>query len=142
MNSESHRVPDSQDSTERISSEPHMSYSSQILQRSVFLLKRISHRIAFTVNFYGFRFNFNVLTASERLNQFTSDSKTGSCGYLLENIFADNISLGDDLNIIYRGAVIKSNEFNLLVTALSSHPTFGKNILTRLHLEQLLDFSP
>lgn len=93
-------------------------------------LKRISHRIAFTIDFYGFSLEFHVLAASDGLHELASYCKAGSCCDFLEKVLAEMFCFGYYLYIINRGAVIKCYELDLFVTSFGPYPTFGKNILS------------
>ena len=142
VDSESHGVPYSQDCSESIGPQSHVGYCPEIFQRSVFLLERVSHRVALAVDFDAFSLDFHVLSASEGLYQLSSYTETCTRGDFLHQVLIEEFSLGYNLDIIDRRTVVKCYEFYLFVSSLGPYPTFGKYLLTWLHFQQILDFRP
>ena len=142
MDSESHGISDTENRSECVCTESHVCHSSQIFQRCVFLLERIFHRIALTVDFDGVSLDLHMLSASDGFYEMSFYAETGSGGDSLEQIFTELLGFSHYLDIIDSGAIVKCYEFYLFISSFGPYPTFGKHLLSRLHIQQLFDFSP
>ena len=82
VDGEGHLVPDPQNCSEGICTHPHMCDGAQIYERSVLLLERVAHRVAFSIYLNGVGLDLHGLTAAYRLYQIAGDSYAGACGNL------------------------------------------------------------
>ena len=95
-----------------------MSDFAEELKGMSLLLKRIGIRISLAVKLNFLRLNLNGLTAAKRSDKFACHSDARASRNPLEKVFVKSREIYDNLNIIYRGPVVKSDEVDFLVSSL------------------------
>ena len=137
MDGEGHCVADPEDCSECVGAEPHMGNRTEVLEGSILLLERETHRIALAVDLDLRSLDLNGLTASDRLHEITGHGKAGSGRDPLEEFLIKKTCVSDYLYVVDRRSIVQGYELNLLVSSLGPHPTFGKDFLTWLALQQV-----
>ena len=135
-----HLVAHTVDCSECVGSWAKMCYSSEELERSVLLLKRVANRVALSVNLDSGCLDLSCLAASHRLYKLTPYGDACSGCHLCKHGLVLRSLVDYNLYIIDSRTVIKCDERHILVASLGPYPSFGKNVHTCLTLEQVLHF--
>ena len=137
---EGHLAAQAEHRTEGVGAGAHMCHRPEVLERSVFLLQGIAHRVAFAIDGYLRGADFHGLAAAHGFDQIAPDAYTGAGTDLCEHRFHLRILVHHYLYVLDGGAVVEGDECYFFVASLSPYPTFGKDLFACLHIQQVLHF--
>ena len=137
MDSERHCVADPQNSSEGVGPWTHVGYRTEILQGSVLLLERVSHRVAFAQNLDFLCLDLHGLSAADRLHQHTFDREARSGCHLGDKALVEIGHVGHHLDIMDSRSIVEGDELDLFVSSLSPYPTFGQHFHSGGRLQQV-----
>ena len=126
----SHIVADAEDCTKGIGPRTEVSHLSQELKGVLLLLQGIRIGICRTVDLDSISLYLYGLPLALTLDQLAIYGETSTGGDLLEQLLIDLTLVGNDLEVMHRGAIIHRNESDILTASLGTYPTFHIDLLT------------
>ena len=135
-----HLAAEPVDGSEGVGAGTKVSYRPQILEGGVLLLERVAHGVAFAVDLNFGRLDFDCLTASDGLDEPAFHCDAGACADTCERGFGLGILVDHDLDVPDGRAVVEGDKCDFFVSSFGPHPTFGEDVATCGHCEQVLDF--
>ena len=106
-----------------------MSDLTQELQRVALLLQRIGRRVCRPEDFDLVSLYLYALALTLGGNELADDAETCPRGDLRQEVSIEACEVNDDLNIVYRRAVIQCDEANGFVATAGAHPAFDVHLL-------------
>ena len=124
-----HIVADAEDCTKGVGPRAEVSHLSQELKGVLLLLQRIRIGVCRAVDLNGISLYLYCLSLALTLYQLAVYRETGTGGDLLEQLLIDLALVGNDLEVIHRGAVIHGDEGDILATPLGADPPLDIDLL-------------
>ena len=140
MDCKGHLVTDSEDCTECVCPRSHVGNRSQIFERGILFLERVSHWVALSVDFDFAGLDFNALSASDRLHKVSAHTDSGASRNLCKKRLLECRLVHYNLYIIYSRTVIEGDECHILISSLCPYPALDCYFPACFAFEQVFDF--
>ena len=112
---------------------------AEVLEAGILFLEGITYRIAFSVEFYIRRLDFDCLAAAYGFDELAAYGYAGAGAYLGKQLRVSGGLVHHYLYVVDGGTVVKRDERYFLVTSLRAHPTFGEDVLAGCLLQKIFD---
>ena len=138
VDGEGHLAAQAVDGAEGVGAGTQVRDGPQVFEGRVLLLQRIAHRVAAAVDRDLLVLDLHGLAAAHGLHQPALHADAGARTDLSQHRLRVGVLVHDDLQVLDGRSVVECDERDLFVPSLRPDPTFGQNLLSCFHPEQVL----